>query len=97
MCYYLPRYSDNSVIMKLIVNKKISCSISYVLSLIEYVLIEVKKMTYMRPEMEIEKFDIIEEITADGASAAIGGDTAGDGNSSAALTDESIGGDLIIG
>ncbi|MBP3938338.1 MAG: hypothetical protein IK955_02930 [Clostridia bacterium] len=54
-------------------------------------------MTYMRPEMEIEKFDIIEEITADGASAAIGGDTAGDGNSSAALTDESIGGDLIIG
>lgn len=51
-------------------------------------------MTYMRPEMEIEKFDIIEEITADGASAAIGGDVAE--NTPAAET-ESIGSDLIIG
>ena len=82
--------------MKLIVNKKISYSISYVLSLIEFKLIEVKKMTYMRPEMEIEKFDIIEEITADGASAAIGGDTAGEADT-AVIADESIGGDLIIG
>ncbi len=53
-------------------------------------------MTYMRPEMEIEKFDIIEEITADGASAAIGGDVAGEADA-AVIADESIGGDLIIG
>ena len=52
-------------------------------------------MTYMRPEMEIEKFDIIEEITADGASAAIGGDTAGE--AAVAAQTESIGSDLIIG
>ncbi len=51
-------------------------------------------MTYMRPEMEIEKFDIIEEITADGASAAIGGDVA---ENAAAAQTESIGSDLIIG
>ncbi len=82
--------------MKLIVNKKISYSISYVLSLIEFKVIEVKRMTYMRPEMEIEKFDIIEEITADGASAAIGGDAAGESGASV-IADESIGGDLIIG
>jgi hypothetical protein len=53
-------------------------------------------MTYMRPEMEIEKFDIIEEITADGASAAIGADVAGEATTAAAQT-ESIGSDLIIG
>ncbi len=52
-------------------------------------------MTYMRPEMEIEKFDIIEEITADGASAAIGGDVAE--NTTAAADTQSIGSDLIIG
>ncbi|MEE1065100.1 MAG: hypothetical protein UH249_03115 [Acutalibacteraceae bacterium] len=53
-------------------------------------------MTYMRPEMEIEKFDIIEEITADGASAAIAGDN-GTADSASVVTDESIGSDLIIG
>lgn len=53
-------------------------------------------MTYMRPEMEIEKFDIIEEITADGASAAAGNDN-GTFNSESVITDESIGSDLIIG
>ena len=53
-------------------------------------------MTYMRPEMEIEKFDIIEEITADGASAAAGND-AGTIDSASVITDNSIGSDLIIG
>ncbi|MBR6531261.1 MAG: hypothetical protein IKT61_02030 [Clostridia bacterium] len=53
-------------------------------------------MTYMRPEMEIEKFDIIEEITADGASAA-GSNDAGSLDSAAVITDETIGSDLIIG
>lgn len=66
------------------------------LSLIEYIEDEVKRMTYMRPEMEIEKFDIIEEITADGASAAAGND-AGSLDSAAVITDDSIGSDLIIG
>lgn len=52
-------------------------------------------MTYTRPEMEIEKFDIIEEITAEGASAAIGGDSTGEATTAAGT--ESIGSDLIIG
>lgn len=52
-------------------------------------------MTYMRPEMEIEKFDLIEEITADGASAAIGGDATE--GTTAAADSQSIGSDLIIG
>lgn len=54
-------------------------------------------MTYMRPEMEIEKFDLIEEITADGASAAAGSDNGGNSDSAAVIVDESIGSDLIIG
>lgn len=32
----------------------------------------VKEMTYTKPELDIKKFDILEEIMADGASA-IGG------------------------
>lgn len=58
-------------------------------------------MTYNKPEMDIEKFDIIEEITADGASAGAGSDTpAGSGtgtNTSSDPTGSSIGSDLIIG
>lgn len=52
-------------------------------------------MTYMKPEMEIEKFDLIEEITAGEASAA-----AGDGGSiktDSAAVDNTVGSDLIIG
>ena len=58
-------------------------------------------MTYNKPEMDIEKFDIIEEITADGASAGAGSDTpAGNGtgtNTGSDPTGSSIGSDLIIG
>ena len=54
-------------------------------------------MTYMKPEMEIEKFDLIEEITAGETSAAAttdGGDTLSNGS---VVVDEAIGSDLIIG
>lgn len=56
-------------------------------------------MTYMKPEMEIEKFDLIEEITADEASAAAAGGDSGSGTASndTVVIDESIGNDLIIG
>jgi hypothetical protein len=55
-------------------------------------------MTYKKPEMDIEKFDIIEEITGDGTSATTGGDGGGGGvNSTTVAADESIGSDLIIG
>lgn len=55
-------------------------------------------MTYMKPEMEIEKFDLIEEITADEASAAAaGGEGSGTASNGTVVIDESIGNDLIIG
>lgn len=55
-------------------------------------------MTYTKPEMDIEKFDIIEEITADGTSAGGTNDNESAGiNSGAVTSDESIGSDLIIG
>ncbi len=60
---------------------------------------EVKEMTYMKPEMEIEKFDLIEEITAGETSAAAGGE-GGSGETASndtVIVDESIGNDLIIG
>lgn len=54
-------------------------------------------MTYKKPEIEIEKFDIIEDITADGASAG-GSNPGGAGiNSGSIAADENIGSDLIIG
>ena len=55
-------------------------------------------MTYMKPEMEIEKFDLIEEITADEASAAAAGGEGGEtASNDTVVIDESIGNDLIIG
>ena len=55
-------------------------------------------MTYTKPEMDIEKFDIIEDIAADGASAGNDGGSGGASiNSGAIKADESIGSDLIIG
>lgn len=58
-------------------------------------------MTYMKPEMEIEKFDLIEEITADADSAAAAGNDpvqgGNGGENGGNLADQSIGNDLIIG
>lgn len=55
-------------------------------------------MTYMKPEMEIEKFDLIEEITAPDASAAAGGNENGsDVEVTSDISAQSIGGDLVIG
>lgn len=53
-------------------------------------------MTYMKPEMEMEKFDLIEEITADEESA-IATASANAVKSDAVVVDEAIGNDLIIG
>lgn len=54
-------------------------------------------MTYMKPEMEIEKFDLIEEIAAEETSAVTaGGEEQQQGGGAGAGTD-SIGNDLIIG
>ncbi|MBQ7549722.1 MAG: hypothetical protein IJT03_08480 [Clostridia bacterium] len=61
-------------------------------------------MTYNKPEMDIEKFDIIEEITADGVSAGGNSDNPGGDSGSGSgtgtggnPTGDSIGSDLIIG
>lgn len=55
-------------------------------------------MTYMKPEMEIEKFDLIEEITAGETSAVAGGSDGGETLSNGSVVvDEAIGSDLIIG
>lgn len=56
-------------------------------------------MTYNKPELEIKKFDVLEEITADGDSAAVSTDSAAGRNASsaAAAAENSIGSDLIIG
>lgn len=54
-------------------------------------------MTYKKPELEIEKFDIIEDITGDGASADGGNPGGSSINSGSIKADENIGSDLIIG
>lgn len=54
-------------------------------------------MTYNKPEMEIEKFNLIDEITAGEVSAA--GTDGGNGgiDTAAAAVDNTVGSDLIIG
>lgn len=55
-------------------------------------------MTYMKPEMDVEKFDIIEEITADEESAINTASVNGKADkNSAVVVDEAIGTNLIIG
>lgn len=57
-------------------------------------------MTYMKPEMEIEKFDLIAEITAGEVSAAdapVSGGEDGPATNGAAVVDSTVGSDLIIG
>ena len=58
-------------------------------------------MTYMKPEMEIEKFDLIAEITAGEVSAAdapvTGGGDGDPATNGAAVVDSTVGSDLIIG
>ena len=55
-------------------------------------------MTYMKPEIEIEKFDLVEEITKDEESVigTASVDTKTEGNS-AVIVDESVASDLIVG
>jgi hypothetical protein len=52
-------------------------------------------MTYNKPELDIRKFDIVEDIMADGSSALTPTDPAVDTGAKSA--GESIGSDLIIG
>lgn len=53
-------------------------------------------MTYMKPEMEMEKFDLIAEITAgETSAAAAGGDTVE--TNSVDTVDNTVGSDLIVG
>ncbi|MCQ2485973.1 MAG: hypothetical protein MJ168_11660 [Clostridia bacterium] len=54
-------------------------------------------MTYMKPEMEIEKFDLIEEIAGETTSAAVAGSDGEGATEPATLASNSIGNDLIIG
>lgn len=54
-------------------------------------------MTYTKPEMEIEKFDLIEEIAADAESATAGDIGTNSVQNGGDIVDESIGSDLIIG
>ena len=56
-------------------------------------------MTYMKPEMEVEKFDLIAEITAGEVSAADAPSKGGEGTAtnSAAIVDATVGSDLLIG
>lgn len=52
-------------------------------------------MTYNKPELDIRKFDIVEDIMADGSSAVATTDPTVDTGSKSAAG--SIGSDLIIG
>ena len=52
-------------------------------------------MTYNKPELDIRKFDIVEDIMADGSSAVAPTDPTVDTGAKSA--GESIGSDLIIG
>lgn len=52
-------------------------------------------MTYNKPELDIKKFDIVEDIMAEGSSAVAPTEIAPDTGSKSA--GESIGSDLIIG
>lgn len=57
-------------------------------------------MTYTKPELDVKEFNIVEEITADGDSAAVRTDSAKGGknaSSAASAAENSIGSDLIIG
>ncbi|MDD6276495.1 MAG: hypothetical protein PUB20_06715 [Clostridia bacterium] len=55
-------------------------------------------MKYIRPEMDIEKFDIIEEITAGAASAGAGSDSDKvTTTTSAIVASGNVGEDLIVG
>lgn len=56
-------------------------------------------MTYMKPEMEVEKFDLIAEITAGEVSASDAPVSGGEGtaNNNAAIVDAKVGSDLLIG
>lgn len=52
-------------------------------------------MTYNKPELDIRKFDIVEDIMVDGSSALTPTDPAVDTGAKSA--GENIGSDLIIG
>lgn len=52
-------------------------------------------MIYNKPELDIRKFDIVEDIMADGSSAVVPPEVTPDTNAKAAAS--SIGSDLIIG
>lgn len=52
-------------------------------------------MTYIKPELDIRKFDIVEDIMADGSSAVAPTEVTPDISSKSAAG--SIGSDLIIG
>ena len=57
-------------------------------------------MTYTKLELDVKKLNIVEEITADGDSAAVRTDSAKGGknaSSAASAAESSIGSDLIIG
>lgn len=54
-------------------------------------------MTYMKPEMEIEKFDLVEAITADEESAAGTASFDTEVVNDAVVVDESVASDLIVG
>ncbi len=52
-------------------------------------------MIYNKPELDIKKFDIVEDIMADGSSAVVPPEVTPDTNAKSAAS--SIGSDLIIG
>lgn len=52
-------------------------------------------MIYNKPELDIRKFDIVEDIMADGSSAVVPPEVTPDTNAKSAAS--SIGSDLIIG
>jgi hypothetical protein len=54
-------------------------------------------MTYNKPELDVENFDIIEEITVSAAGADDSASKGGDVSTASAAAENSIGSDLIIG
>lgn len=54
-------------------------------------------MKYTRPEMNIERFDLVEEITAGTVSAGAGSDVGGDATTTTTTTSTTVGDDLIVG
>ena len=54
-------------------------------------------MTYIKPEIDIEKFDLVEAITADQESATGADQIKTNSANGAVVVDESVASDLIVG